>query len=192
NTSAPPVDDASRRSCSPRIRPHVRGVGAWSSNGWCPCSPSARSRCGSRISNPSASEPQASEGKSRTRRRNTRRRYARSWANRSVSLRDRVRRRARYMTALWNAWIGRRRPYGDRRREFAPLLLVLLAATSVFLFVNLAGEVVEGDTAAIDRAVLLWMRNPADLSDPIGPEWLERAAVDVTSLGGVTTLVLVS
>jgi undecaprenyl-diphosphatase len=43
---------------------------------------------------------------------------------------------------------------------------------------------------ALDRYLLLALRNPADLSDPIGPAWLQRAAVDITALGGHTVLVL--
>lgn len=42
----------------------------------------------------------------------------------------------------------------------------------------------------LDRYLLLALRNPADLSDPIGPVWLERAAIDITALGGHTVLVL--
>ena len=56
----------------------------------------------------------------------------------------------------------------------------------------LAEEVTEGDTGGFDRVVLLALRNPADLADPIGPAWVENAARDITSLGGNTVLVLVS
>ena len=43
---------------------------------------------------------------------------------------------------------------------------------------------------ALDRYLLLSLRNPAELSDPVGPAWLQRAAVDLTALGGHTVLVL--
>ena len=42
----------------------------------------------------------------------------------------------------------------------------------------------------LDRHLLLLLRNPADLADPIGPQWLQRAAVDVTALGSHAVLVL--
>jgi undecaprenyl-diphosphatase len=41
-----------------------------------------------------------------------------------------------------------------------------------------------------DRRILLALRSAGDLSDPIGPEWLQRAAVDVTALGSHVVLVL--
>lgn len=37
---------------------------------------------------------------------------------------------------------------------------------------------------------MLALREPADLSDPVGPEWLEKFAIDLTSLGGHTVLTL--
>jgi undecaprenyl-diphosphatase len=78
------------------------------------------------------------------------------------------------------------------RREIGPLAAVLLAAGSALAFGKLAEEVLEGDTRAFDRAMLLALRDPADLSDPVGPMWVEEMARDVTSLGGTAVLVLVS
>src|SRR5690606_9722957 len=49
-----------------------------------------------------------------------------------------------------------------------------------------------GDTRAIDETLLLAMRNPADASDPLGPEWVEEIGRDVTGLGGVAVLVFIS
>ena len=53
-------------------------------------------------------------------------------------------------------------------------------------------EALEGDVSAFDRDILLALRNPTDLADPIGPAWLERAAADITALGGVPVLALVT
>ncbi len=78
------------------------------------------------------------------------------------------------------------------RREIGPLAAVLLAAGSALAFGKLAEEVLEGDTHAFDRAMLLALRDPADLSNPVGPVWIEEMARDVTSLGGTAVLVLVS
>lgn len=75
----------------------------------------------------------------------------------------------------------------------APVLgLVVLISASLWGFAELAGEVLEGDTRAVDKRILLTLRNPADLSDPIGPGWVEEAGRDITALGGVSVLVLVS
>ncbi len=43
---------------------------------------------------------------------------------------------------------------------------------------------------SIDREILLALRTPGDLTDPIGPDWLQRAATDITSLGSHTVLIL--
>jgi undecaprenyl-diphosphatase len=43
-----------------------------------------------------------------------------------------------------------------------------------------------------DRYVLLLLRNPADLSDPIGPPWLEETMRDVTALGSIPVLVIIT
>ncbi|WP_238296307.1 phosphatase PAP2 family protein, partial [Methylobacterium soli] len=59
-------------------------------------------------------------------------------------------------------------------------------------FFYLADEVGEGSTAALDRKILLALRNPADLSDPIGPRWLEETMRDITGLGSVFTIVFVT
>jgi undecaprenyl-diphosphatase len=58
--------------------------------------------------------------------------------------------------------------------------------------VAIAGEVLEGDTATLDRAILLALREPHDLADPIGPTWFEEAARDVTALGGHVILTIVT
>lgn len=42
----------------------------------------------------------------------------------------------------------------------------------------------------LDRSILLALRNAGDLSDPIGPPWLHRAAVEITALGGHVILLL--
>jgi len=55
-----------------------------------------------------------------------------------------------------------------------------------------AHEVGEGSTEVLDRRILLALRNPADLSDPIGPRWLEETMRDITGLGSVFTVVFVT
>lgn len=74
------------------------------------------------------------------------------------------------------------------RQELTPLILLVLIAAGVWLFFALASEVSEGDTLSLDRAALLSLRDPANLSDPIGPPWLEEAVRDLTSLGSIVVL----
>lgn len=78
--------------------------------------------------------------------------------------------------------------------RYEPLLLVMFAALSggVLLFVYLTGEVLEGSTKGFDEAILLALRQPSDLSTPIGPGWLTHAVKDITSLGGTTVLAMMT
>ncbi|TDR55973.1 undecaprenyl-diphosphatase [Halomonas ventosae] len=78
------------------------------------------------------------------------------------------------------------------RYELGALLSVLMLFGGVWGFVELAEEVVEGETLSIDETLLLSLRNPADHADPIGPGWVEELGRDFTALGGVGVLVLVS
>jgi undecaprenyl-diphosphatase len=69
------------------------------------------------------------------------------------------------------------------------LVLILVVAACTWAFVQLADEVREGEATSFDTAILLGLRNPADLSDPLGPGWLEEVARDVTALGSMAILV---
>jgi undecaprenyl-diphosphatase len=53
--------------------------------------------------------------------------------------------------------------------EAAPLLTLSIVGLLGWGFIELADEVGEGSTHALDARLLLSLRNPADLSDPIGP-----------------------
>ena len=74
------------------------------------------------------------------------------------------------------------------RHELQWLLLGLGACVFVLLFWLLASEVAEGDTQGFDVRIVQAMRNPANPSVPIGPQWLQYAMVDITALGGPTIL----
>ena len=77
------------------------------------------------------------------------------------------------------------------RHELAWLAVGLAACGALFGFVLLAGEVMEGDTRALDTRILVSLRDPADPSRPRGPAWLEFALIDLTAIGGSTVLGLV-
>jgi undecaprenyl-diphosphatase len=76
--------------------------------------------------------------------------------------------------------------------EFGMLAALCIIAGTGFGILKLSSEIGEGETRAFDTAILLAFRNPADLSDPIGPLWLEAAMKDVTSLGSTTVLTLIT
>ena len=79
-----------------------------------------------------------------------------------------------------------------RRIESRALILVIGFSGALWAFFNVASEVGEGETAALDRKILLALRNPANLSDPIGSRSFEEAMRDVTGLGGFTVVTLVT
>ena len=58
----------------------------------------------------------------------------------------------------------------------------------MWLFLELADDVMEGETRDFDESVLLAFREDANPDDPLGPRWLEEMARDVTALGGVVVL----
>jgi undecaprenyl-diphosphatase len=75
--------------------------------------------------------------------------------------------------------------------ELGVLASLFAAAAAALAFGNITGEVLEGDTEAFDRMVLLFFRHADDLSNPIGPHWLEDVFREITSLGSVTVLTIV-
>jgi undecaprenyl-diphosphatase len=78
------------------------------------------------------------------------------------------------------------------RRAVGVLTIVLAIAVALLAFLAIADEVMEGETGAFDETLLLALRVPTDTHDPLGPRWLEQAAGDVTALGSVTVLALIT
>ena len=86
----------------------------------------------------------------------------------------------------------------DWRATLAPMLerrvliALLLIAGGMWGFVALTDEIREGEQFRLDRQILLLFRDPGDITDPIGPEWLESAVRDVTALGGTTIITMMT
>lgn len=74
--------------------------------------------------------------------------------------------------------------------EWRVVVAILTVAAAAWVFVELADEVVEGNTSTIDRTLLLALRTPGDVEDPLGPSWFEEMMRDFTALGGVGVLTL--
>jgi len=75
------------------------------------------------------------------------------------------------------------------RAEITALAALLIAAIGVMTFVEVADDMTEADGQAFDRQVLAMLRPYADdPGRPWGPWWLEEAAADITSLGGISVL----
>jgi len=77
-------------------------------------------------------------------------------------------------------WLG--------RHELTTLILLAVLAGAVWGFVELADEVMEGETHAADEWLVLSLRTPGDKADPLGPGWVEELGRDFTALGGVGVL----
>jgi undecaprenyl-diphosphatase len=73
--------------------------------------------------------------------------------------------------------------------EKGAVFLLGAAAVALALFVTVAAGV-SGEPGSIDVRILMALRNPADLADPLGPGRFEEAMRDLTALGGVAVLTL--
>jgi undecaprenyl-diphosphatase len=82
--------------------------------------------------------------------------------------------------------VGRLLGAVDRSERW--LLFGILAAVILYAFIWLAGLVRAGGTRAFDEMILLALRTPQDLADPIGPRWLEEMVRDFTALGSTGVL----
>jgi undecaprenyl-diphosphatase len=77
------------------------------------------------------------------------------------------------------------------RPEVWILSAVFVIAGLLLVFGHIAEEVLEGDSEKFDQTILLFFRYSGDVSQPIGPPWIEEMARDVTALGSYVVLVIV-
>ena len=91
----------------------------------------------------------------------------------------------RMMTRLAAAWIRR-----AARREALPLLVGLVVVVALWVFAEVAEEVLEGDPLPFDDALFQLLRQPGEPDRPIGPAWLVEVALEVTALGSASVLLL--
>lgn len=87
----------------------------------------------------------------------------------------------------WLNWLAGRM----KRPEWIFLGLMCLVTLGAWAFIEIAGEVIEGDADRFDRRILLAFRVDGDPTDPIGPAWVEEAGRDLTALGSLAGLVVV-
>ena len=73
----------------------------------------------------------------------------------------------------------------------APLYLLAIACL-LFIFGLLAQTVVEGKSSAFDRSIILAFRDHGNPTVPVGPAWVQEAARDLTSLGSIIVLVIIT
>ncbi|MEP4889501.1 MAG: phosphatase PAP2 family protein [Aliiglaciecola sp.] len=74
------------------------------------------------------------------------------------------------------------------KSDIKQFILLFVFALIIWIFYELAGFAVAGGTPQIDQNIILAFRDANDLSDPIGPKWVEEMMRDITALGGVAIL----
>jgi undecaprenyl-diphosphatase len=74
------------------------------------------------------------------------------------------------------------------QRDLVLLVGALLLAALGWAFVELADEVIEGETKDLDDRILMALRDRDNPADPVGPPWLEEIGRDMTAVGGVLVL----
>lgn len=77
-------------------------------------------------------------------------------------------------------WIG--------KPELSVIVVLLILVCILWLFVDLADDVMDGDTQDFDSRVVHALRSPVNRNLPRGPEWLVDAGRDITALGGIAVL----
>jgi undecaprenyl-diphosphatase len=80
-----------------------------------------------------------------------------------------------------------------QRVQAEPKTLVGLGCIAgLLLLAKIVEDVIEKESGAFDRTILLALRVPGHVSQPIGPAWLTLAFRDVTSLGSPTIITLIT
>lgn len=72
-----------------------------------------------------------------------------------------------------------------------PAVMLAVAAFSVIAFLYIAHEVGEASFEQLDASLLLALRNPLDLNDPVGPPWFAETVLEVTALGGYPLILII-
>lgn len=78
------------------------------------------------------------------------------------------------------------------RPERRLLLTLALAAFSLWAFIEISGEMLEGDSQRFDERVLMALRSAADPALPLGPVWLHEVMRDITALGSTVVLAVIT
>ena len=84
------------------------------------------------------------------------------------------------------------RDQAAKTNQRTALISILAIACLLFIFGLVAQEVTEGKSLAFDRWVILALRNPANPSTPAGPAWMQETARDLTSLGSIIVLAIIT
>lgn len=78
------------------------------------------------------------------------------------------------------------------QRDLVLLTGAFLVVILMWAFIEVTDEVFEGETQDVDDRILIALREPGNLADPIGPPSLEEMARDFTAVGGVVVLTTIT
>lgn len=79
----------------------------------------------------------------------------------------------------------------DARKEVGVIAALLVAAGALLGFLGVTDEVTDGHTKMFDEGLILLLRRPGDITQPIGPNWLKLSVIDFTSFGSITVLSII-
>ncbi len=80
----------------------------------------------------------------------------------------------------------------NNKTEIKVLFWIFIIVLGTLIFILIANEVNEGETKHFDLMILKSLRVQGNLHQPIGPEWIELAMRDITSLGGGTVIIIIT
>jgi undecaprenyl-diphosphatase len=98
----------------------------------------------------------------------------------------------------WRTFAGRAagHPLAARVARIEPvvLLAIIVSAALLLAFAKLATAISQGGAPAFDEWLIVALRTPGDLADPIGPPWFEEMMRDFTAIGstGVLTVTVLA
>lgn len=70
--------------------------------------------------------------------------------------------------------------------------MICVCLGGYFLFGKLVSEILEGESHIIDTKILMFMRDPSDRNVLWGPGWFQEMMRDITGLGGIGILTLIT
>lgn len=71
-----------------------------------------------------------------------------------------------------------------------PVLLLGILTLGVYAFIAIADEMAEGEIRKLDESLFLMFRVAGDPARPLGPDWLQETALEITSVGGYPLIIL--
>jgi undecaprenyl-diphosphatase len=71
-------------------------------------------------------------------------------------------------------------------------MAALAIACLLLAFGVIAQNVTDGTSLAFDKKIIVDLRDPGNPSAPLGPAWVQEAARDLTSLGSIIVLVIIT